>query len=165
MASLSYDELGAGYDELYEDEQYAKYRYALQLLGLQELQVILDAGCGTGLLLKHLRAHGHSYRDYVGLDLSSGTLAVAKQRSGASDHIIQADIHFLPFRRRAFDHTFAFTVLHHLDPQPSMKEMARVTRKALIVTAHKQLPHQVDWPNAYDEPTVKDKVYVFHFHG
>lgn len=66
-----YDAIAPSYNELYGDEQLVKYR------GIEDVcrgARVLDIGCGTGLLLKHLRSSGAEPGLYVCLDVSRGML-------------------------------------------------------------------------------------------
>ena len=49
-----YDDLVVGYDAQYEKEQSEKFDVALHSLSLDSSAVVLDAGCGTGLLMERL---------------------------------------------------------------------------------------------------------------
>ena len=58
--------------------------------------IILDAGCGTGINLKHLADFGA----VIGLDLSKDALNFCKIRG--NKNIIQADAERMPFKDDAF---------------------------------------------------------------
>lgn len=97
--------------------------------------VILDAGCGTGLVGQALRLAGAKAID--GLDLSSAMLTVAKQ-TGAYRGLAQAD---LTRRIEKADETYdivtcvgTFT-LGHVGLDPALRELVRVTRRNGIVVA------------------------------
>lgn len=85
---------------------------------------VLEAGCGTGLVMKALRARGAT--DLVGVDLSSGMLGAA-QREG--ERVAQASVTALPFPDASFDVAYSFKVLAHVpDIRLALREMARVVR-------------------------------------
>lgn len=89
---------------------------------------ILDAGCGTGVGTEYL-VHLNPQAQVVGIDLSAGALAVAKercQRSGADrvefHHLSLYDVAQLPGE---FDLINCVGVLHHLpDPIRGIKALA-----------------------------------------
>ena len=139
MAYLDYDMLSRCYDELYGEEQRDKYRAVVNLIGCGSSDVLLDAGCGTSLLLDYLRNVGFRYKLYVGLDKSIGMLKVAKSRLDSLSNLIQADIHRLPIRDKACDVTLSVTVIHHLNHDEALKEFKRVTRRMILVTQHRRL--------------------------
>ncbi|OUL23081.1 SAM-dependent methyltransferase [Nostoc sp. RF31YmG] len=90
---------------------------------------ILDAGCGTGVGTEYL-VHLNSQASVVGIDLSAGALAVAKercQRSGANrvefHHLSLYDVEQLPGE---FDLINCVGVLHHLpDPIRGIQALAK----------------------------------------
>ncbi|WP_414574925.1 class I SAM-dependent methyltransferase [Anabaena sp. CCY 9402-a] len=90
---------------------------------------ILDAGCGSGVGTEYL-VHLNPQAQVVGIDLSSGTLEVAKercQRSGADrvefHHLSLYDVEQLPGE---FDLINCVGVLHHLpDPIRGIKALAK----------------------------------------
>ncbi|MEM1509381.1 MAG: class I SAM-dependent methyltransferase [Thermofilaceae archaeon] len=103
--SLSYDLIAERYDELYSSEQLAKHRVVLSLA--PPVEPVLDAGCGTGMLLEALEVYG------VGLDSSKGMLQVAKRRlTGRLVDLVQADAEKMPFRSCSFAAVYSVTVLH-----------------------------------------------------
>lgn len=97
--------------------------------------VILDAGCGTGLVGQALAMTGAKAID--GLDLSPAMLAVAKQ-TGIYRNLAQADL-TRPIERA--DETCDIVVcvgtftLGHVGPDPALREFVRVTRRNGIVVA------------------------------
>ncbi|MEH2023936.1 class I SAM-dependent methyltransferase [Nostoc sp.] len=90
---------------------------------------ILDAGCGTGVSTEYL-VHLNPQASVVGIDLSSGALAVAKercQRSGATrvefHHLSLFDVEQLPGE---FDLINCVGVLHHTpDPIRGIQALAK----------------------------------------
>lgn len=90
---------------------------------------ILDAGCGSGVSTEYL-VHLNPQAHVVGIDLSAGTLAVAKercQRSGANrvefHHLSLYDVDQLPGE---FDLINCVGVLHHLpDPIRGIQSLAK----------------------------------------
>jgi len=138
-----YDELAGSYNSLYGDEQDLKIDLALGVVRLKDSDLVLDVGCGTGLLFDHI---AESVGQIVGLDLSSGILGVASERSRelrerCKVSIIRADADFMPFREEAFDVIFAFTLLQNLpDPAVTVKEITRVaqTDSTIVITGLKK---------------------------
>jgi ubiquinone/menaquinone biosynthesis C-methylase UbiE len=100
------------------------------LTGLQ----ILDAGCGTGLVGIELSKLGCT--DILGLDISEGMLAVAKN-TAVYDDLQTADLtKRLEFQDRKFDAvTCCGTFTHgHLGPEP-LEEFVRVVKDGGVVVA------------------------------
>jgi SAM-dependent methyltransferase len=101
---------------------------------------VLDAGCGNGLLLEHLARRRAPVDRYVGIDVSSGMLAHARERrerlrrageAAPTSQLAQADVLRLPFAADTFDLVVARGLLHHLsDPAAGLRELARVLRPA-----------------------------------
>lgn len=86
---------------------------------------ILDAGCGTGGMLKTL---GH-YGQPCGVDASPQALRLASKRVAAS--LVQADICRLPFASESFDLVTSLDVIYHRSvssDDEALREMARVLR-------------------------------------
>lgn len=88
---------------------------------------VLDAGCGTGLILDRVQAE---LRSVVGMDLSMGMLQKAGQRVDAKTRaLVQGSLTDLPFAADSFDAAFSFKVLAHVpDIHKAVQELARVVR-------------------------------------
>ena len=129
------------YDSRYSEEQEAKYQVALKYLRIDPEAVILDVGCGTGLLFSHLQNRA---KIVLGVDISKQLLIQAKDRAKMCENIflIQADADHLPFTSYFFDLVFAFTMLQNM-PKPSetLKEMLRVAKQgsSIVVTGLKRV--------------------------
>jgi ubiquinone/menaquinone biosynthesis C-methylase UbiE len=124
-----YNTTASSYDSLHAQEQQAKYAEALRKLEGGKLKgVILDAGCGTGLLFNQLKG----FENLISVDLSGGMLNIAKRRAEgkANVHLIRCDVERLPFRGMVFDACFFFTVAQNLpNPLEAFKELGRVSRR------------------------------------
>lgn len=134
-----YDVIAKSYDEVYGCEQERKYRVIMSLLDLQENDVVLDAGCGTGELVRLLSRHCSAA---VGLDISRGqiTLARAKLRKAHNTLLVIGDFERPPFRRRAFSAVIAVTSLHHSSSVTrAAKKLAELARENVAFTLLKRI--------------------------
>ena len=92
---------------------------------------ILEVGAGSGRdTLGLVRAGAIGFV----LDYSPASLALVREqaaRQGLTVNLVQADALAMPFRDGAFDVVFHQGLLEHFrDPQPLLRENARVTRRA-----------------------------------
>jgi len=112
-----YDTISEGYDELYMDEQLAKYEVIFnKLRDIGDLERVLDVGCGTGLLLDFIIKRGLNIKYYVCLDISSKIIALALRRlknfKEVIGDVIVADLTYPPLRiGKAFKLVAIITVL------------------------------------------------------
>lgn len=134
----SYDNLGGRlYDLRYEEEQRKKYETILAEVEVSEREIVLDNGCGTGLLFDYLST------TTVGLDVSLSLLSKALTRTQDvyDRHLIQGDAENLPLRDRVFSRIFAITLIQNTpNLSGALREIYRVgSRGALVaVTALKK---------------------------
>jgi SAM-dependent methyltransferase len=106
------------------------YAAAVAELGLGRGQTAMDAGCGTGRALPHLRAAVGPTGRVLGFDLTPEMLATAR-RHGRHGHaaLALADARRLPLHSGSIDGGFAAGLLPHLpDPGLGLAELARVVR-------------------------------------
>jgi len=141
LIQLKYNTTAPSYDNLYKSEQLEKYSEIEGVLRNSILKkrnvAILDAGCGTCLLLEYLYQHilkSEKYTQvyYVGLDFSIGMLNQAKKRVHNLELLVDlvlADIDYLPLRSGVFHILTVITVIQNLpDIKTSLSELLRVLR-------------------------------------
>ena len=84
--------------------------------------VVLDAGCGTGLITRFLP------RGSVAVDINPWNLERVRDRISWA-HVIQADVEHLPFRDGCFDMVVCTEVLEHIPrPESAVGEFYRVLK-------------------------------------
>jgi ubiquinone/menaquinone biosynthesis C-methylase UbiE len=113
----------------YERERHRGYHRLIDDLELELVRRygtgldILEAGCGTGLLLAEAARVG---RSAIGLDLSHGMLVRARDRGL---RIVQGSLTALPLPDSSVDLVYSMKVLAHVPPiREAVAELARVTR-------------------------------------
>ena len=125
-----YDELSSRYERRYEEVEYKGIEKALETFafgGAKQRSRILEVGAGTGHWLRFAALRGDSA---IGLDLSAGMLARARDRDDAA-RILRGSAEVLPFVSGSFDRLFCVNALHHFhDPQGFLEEAFRILRPA-----------------------------------
>jgi ubiquinone/menaquinone biosynthesis C-methylase UbiE len=113
----------------YERERHRGYHRLIDDLELELVRRygvgrdILEAGCGTGLLLAEAARIG---RSAIGLDLSRGMLARARERGL---RVVQGSLTQIPLPDASVDLVYSMKVLAHVPPiRQAVAELARVTR-------------------------------------
>ena len=129
-----YDLTASLYDLRYADEQKAKIEAALCSVKRKWFGLVLDVGCGTGILFDYVTDRS---KMIVGLDLSKKTLLEAKARMFKKNmnnaHLVQADADNMPFGDGVFDQVLAVTVLQNApDPGGMLREIRRVAKDEAI---------------------------------
>ena len=94
-------------------------RFVSRSLPTQALR-ILDAGCGTGLLIGSLLAEQGGASQIVELDIAEQMLLESRRKANGHRNIghVCADALRLPFREASFDASLCFNALPHMDPMP-----------------------------------------------
>jgi 2-polyprenyl-6-hydroxyphenyl methylase/3-demethylubiquinone-9 3-methyltransferase len=100
--------------------------FYLRALGDLRGRLVLDAGCGGGLVARELAAAGAGV---VGVDRSLGSLGVARRATDGGFRPAQGRLERLPFADATFDAVVAADVLEHMPDLPAaVAELARVLR-------------------------------------
>lgn len=83
---------------------------------------VLDAGCGTGLNLRHLPPGS------VGLDINPRNVALVRDRL-PNHRVVEGDVEAMPFSDGTFGLVICTEVLEHVpDPRRALSEIHRVLR-------------------------------------
>ncbi|MGB9676375.1 MAG: class I SAM-dependent methyltransferase [Candidatus Bathyarchaeales archaeon] len=135
-----YDLTAHLYDMRYADEQKQKIEAALEEITIKKHCLVLDVGCGTGILFNYFVEKAKSV---VGLDISRKTLQEAKKRAKNLENVylVLADADNMPFRENFFDYVFGVTVLQNMPaPAKTLMEVRRVAegKAKIIVTGMKK---------------------------
>ncbi len=87
----------------------------------------LDVGCGFGRHILNAAVFG---AEMVGVDVSAAIDATRHNTKHlAHVHLVQADIHRLPFRPGTFDFAYSIGVLHHLpDPEAGFQSVVPLVK-------------------------------------
>jgi ubiquinone/menaquinone biosynthesis C-methylase UbiE len=98
-------------------------------------QRALEVGCGEGVIAERM---ARRWAEVVALDLPDAGLR-ADWRGYGGPRFLHASAHQLPFGDGQFDVVVAAEVLEHLaDPHTGLAEMARVTRRHLVLSVPRE---------------------------
>jgi ubiquinone/menaquinone biosynthesis C-methylase UbiE len=139
---IDYDEISSRYDRHRRvDESVA--RMVLSSARPPELSAVLELGCGTGSLTRHIE---HLHRGpVIGLDLSEGMLDRARAKLSRAC-LVRADALRAPFREGAFALVAGMFFIHHV-PAARLGELACEVRRVLatggavvlVTSSHEQI--------------------------
>jgi len=102
---------------------------AIRGLDLRDGMRLLDAGCGTGEVLQHLRLIAGPRADIVGLDLSAGHVRAAREAVDGSITVIQGDLTTAPLPPASFDLIWSANTINHLrDPVAGLRHLTTLLR-------------------------------------
>ena len=151
-ATRRYNETANGYDRRYREIQFTKFREVIMDLGIQNSNIILDIGGGTGLILDF---NTDFIRNTVICDISFEMLKEGrnKQRRGL---FVCADSEEPPFRNSCTDYTFLFSILQNLEkPDRTFTESFRTLKKngKIVITALSKIFEQ----NMLEEILIRTK--------
>ena len=130
------------YDRAWSFYIEATTRETLKRLPMSAQAKVLDVGCGTGELLRRLRA---KYPDALlaGLDPVEEMLLVARDKLGGKEDLRVGYADSLPWRSASFDVVVSCNMFHYIThPIEALQEMGRVLRPGGVLV-------MTDWCDDY----------------
>jgi ubiquinone/menaquinone biosynthesis C-methylase UbiE len=135
----------------------------LEAAQLQPGEVVLEVGCGTGVLDRWLARRTGGANHIVGVDINPFMLreATALARHEGLDHLItfrEGNAEALPFPDNTFDVVMSSTVIQRVDANRMLGEIVRVAKHAgrVAVVGHgHDMPR---WVNLPLRPALKTKI-------
>lgn len=112
----------------------AKYLKSLDL-DINENSLVLDAGCGTGLVTLAFQEAGYRPRRIEAIDLSHRSLSVARaefrdrRRLSRRTDVVQSNVLAMPFDDATFDMAMMCGVLEYTPLDDGLREAARVLKR------------------------------------
>src|SRR5262245_12922258 len=112
---------------------------------------ILDAGCGTGGLIRRLGSRRVGWK-WTGVDFSPLALELARERCGVTADLREGSVTALPFENSVFDAVVSADVLYHLDDDSAaLREFHRVLRPEGVLVVNVPAYH---WLWSYHDEAV-----------
>ncbi|MCC6018773.1 MAG: methyltransferase domain-containing protein [archaeon YNP-LCB-003-016] len=124
---IKYNTTSRGYDELYGEEQMEKYVEVMKEMENLKDKVVLDIGCGTGIMEGMLLQAKH----IIGLDISIEMIKIAKEKYKGCYNIswVNADAENLPIKSKSIDLSLMITVIQNIpSPPDALKEIERTLK-------------------------------------
>jgi len=145
----------AGRDKGMEDRHWHTAKHALARVPVEEGDVVLDLGTGSGYAARALRDAKGAGRAY-GLD---GSPEMARNARGYTDDprvgFLVGDFDHLPFADDSVDHIFTMEAFYYAnDPDRTLAEVRRVLRPGgtffCAVNYYEENVHSHDWQDNID---------------
>ncbi|MCY0868348.1 MAG: class I SAM-dependent methyltransferase [Desulfurococcus sp.] len=166
---LLYNTTASSYDELYREEQYSKYRVLVELAGERIRDaLILDVGCGTGLLAEYLRdSRADTYSRYICLDPSEGMLARLLEKK--LDHRVIPIVAYAeesPLKDSTVDLVLSITAWGNIKgKEKALGELLRVARRGGLIIVSSHAKHKAPPPSIYNQCFRLVAVHIDEFYA
>jgi len=123
-----FNSLAAEWHE-YEHEEKQKIYELLSKLDLEQDHVILDMGCGTGVLFPFLTQLTMGQAKIFAIDFAQAMAQKAIKNKNQSPDIVCGNVQYLPFRPNMFHRIIAFHIFPHIHHKIlALKECRRVLK-------------------------------------
>ncbi|MEF8881658.1 MAG: class I SAM-dependent methyltransferase [Halapricum sp.] len=151
-----FDEWAAeGRDRGMEERHWHTAKHALARMPVEEGEIVLDLGCGSGYAARAMREAGGAGRAY-GLDGSPEMASNAREYTDDPGvGFLVGDFEHLPFESNSIDHVFSMEAFYYAsDPMAALEEIRRVLQPGgtfyCAVDFHDDNPHTAEWTEYVD---------------
>ena len=131
-----YADTAAHYDDMHMEgdaEHHMALAWLSSLIGLHDIQSLLDIGSGTGRTLRYLRDK-HDIKT-VGIEPVEDLRIRGHEAGLSTNELIDGDVLKLDFPDNHFDIVCEFAVLHHIkDHHRAVSEMCRVAKRGVFIS-------------------------------
>ena len=104
-------------------------QHAVAWLQLQPGMCVLDAGCGSGDVLKWLFERTHPGGSVVGMDLAAPHTAAARELAGPEMLVVQGNLIHAPLKSGQFDAIWCANTINHVrEPVDAIKALSSVLK-------------------------------------
>lgn len=111
---------------------------SIQGLIPEDINNLIDCGCGEGMVLNRLRPVLNDVDCYA-FDFSKKELEMAKKNIGEFCSIKQGDIYKIKHKDNSFDLVLCTEVMEHLEyPLVALKEIHRITKKYALLSVPRE---------------------------
>lgn len=132
------DEVAKSIDKYWQNEKMEKNwrkvlgHFSANYIGNDD--IVLEVGCGSGLIYKEIVPNLIDNANYVGIDVSYKMLDIAHERY-PNGNFLYGDVYNMEFEDETFDVTIAYEVLCHIrNIEKPISEMCRVAKRQVIFT-------------------------------
>jgi SAM-dependent methyltransferase len=138
-------------------------RALLDDVRIQPGEVILEVGCGSGVVLRELARRTAGANRILGVDINRFMLreaAALAKREGLADHIVLEDgsATDIPLAADSVDVALSFTVMEEGDADRMLSELVRVTRPGGRIAAIVRAMDMPSWANLKLSDALRSKV-------
>jgi ubiquinone/menaquinone biosynthesis C-methylase UbiE len=124
------------------DEHYVALKHMSGLFDVLGVSTALDVGCGTGRGMKYFLEKRPDVTVHGVEPVAALIEQAVKANSVPADLITKSSGEALPFADQSFDAVFECGILHHVkDPNRIVREMMRVSRKAVFLSDENRFAH------------------------
>jgi SAM-dependent methyltransferase len=138
-------------------------RSLLDAVRVQPGEVILEVGCGSGVVLRELARRTAGANRVLGVDINRFMLreaAALVKREGLADHIVldEGSATDIPLPADSVDVALSFTVMEEGDADRMLNELVRVTRPGGRIAAIVRAMDLPSWANVKLGDALRSKV-------
>ncbi|MFH1454128.1 MAG: class I SAM-dependent methyltransferase [Armatimonadota bacterium] len=155
-----FNKLADKWDKLAKHDK-VKLKKIINFLSLKEGQIVMDVGCGTGIMLPLLKEHVGRKGCVYAVDVSEKMLKKARTKhKGRNIYFVNSDVCSLPFTPESFDAVLCYSSFPHFkDREKALKSLSKVLKpKGKLIVAHSDSKKKINRVHREAGKDVKDDI-------